>query len=129
MSTVAKLIYKTHNSCLPTKLPVNYYGLPDGKVYVIYSRFYEVNFERTSLEFVFALHKEFSYDYECQNLFLNDNSEELSPIYNEMVDKPEPELKILKVYRSMDSYKQALERLNKIARNMGKKSKIDSSWN
>jgi len=53
---------------LPSKTPVQFYGLPDGKVYLIYTRFYEVKYDRTYLEYVFAEHKEFSYDYENDRL-------------------------------------------------------------
>jgi len=63
MENYAKLIHKSNITYLPTNLPVQFYGLPDGKVYVIFARFYEIKFQRSDLEYVLAEHQEFSYDY------------------------------------------------------------------
>lgn len=103
---------------LPTLLPVQFYGLPDGKVYIIYGRFYEIEFDRTYMEFVFAEHKEFSYDYENEKLIPNDSAKRKGPVYNEMVDKPDPKIKILNIYRNVETYAEACAELNKKALKM-----------
>lgn len=118
MESNARVIYKTYNSYLPTKLPVSFYGLPNGKVYVIYSRFYEKNIEETRLEFVFAQHEEFYYDYEGRQLILLENNNKLFPVVAEMIDKPEPKIKIKKVSRNLKTYSEALSVLNAIAAKM-----------
>lgn len=118
----ARLLHKASMSYLQTSLPVNFYGLPDGKVYLLYSRFYSIRFEKPGLEFVFAKHQEFSYDYKYNQLYLISSKKKL-PVLNETVDKPEPKIKILKVYRSFNSYGEALEHLNTIAATMIKKKK------
>lgn len=118
MNRQAKIIYKTFRSHLPTNLPVNYYGFPNGKVYVVYSRFYEKKFDKQSLEFVFAHHEEFFYDYEGGNLILLENNEKLFPVMAEMIDKPDPKIRIRKVSRNLHSYSEAQIILNKMAENM-----------
>lgn len=104
MEPVARLIYKTNMSYLPTSLPVSFYGAPDGKVYIIYSRFYEINYGRSGREFVLAVQQEFFYDYETGKLYLVPGAKKEYPIFPEMVDKPHPLIKILKVYRKFKSY-------------------------
>ena len=115
METKARLIHKTNMSYLPTSLPVNFYGLPDGNIYLVYSRFYEVDFNRSGQEFVFAVHEEFSYDFDSDKLYLQSGNEKLFPVFPEMVDKPEPKIKIFKVYRNFKSYSEAQKHLNSIA--------------
>jgi hypothetical protein len=51
MECFAKLIYKSHMTYIPTNLPVQFYGLPDGKVYLIYARFYDIKFGKSGLVF------------------------------------------------------------------------------
>lgn len=112
MKTFAKLIHRANMSYLPTKTPVQYYGLPDGKVYVIYGRFYEIQYDRTYLEYIFAEHKDFEYDYENEKLIAKDSIKRRTPIYNEMVDKPDSQIKIIQIDRSLNSFAEAFARLN-----------------
>ena len=123
MEKIAKLIHKTNITYLPTNLPVQYFGLPDGKVYVVFARFYEVKFQRSDLEFVIAVHQEFSYDYENAKLIPHRLENEKSPVYNEMVDKPNAKITIQKVYRELNSFAEAEKLLNKKAMNLFKKQK------
>ena len=118
MQSFIKLIYRSNMTYLPTLLPVQFYGLPDGKVYVIYGRFYEIEFDRTYMEFVFAEHKEFTYDYENGKLIPGDSGRRKGPVYNEMVDKPDPKIKILNIYRNISTYAEACTELNKKAQKM-----------
>ena len=116
MESKARLIHRTYLTYLPTTLPVNFYGLPDGKVYIIYSRFYEINFNNSGLEFVFAVHEEFLFDYKNEKLLTVTPLGQ--PINAVLVDKPEPKIKILKVYRNVNTYSQAQKLLNEIAHKM-----------
>lgn len=118
MKSYIKLIYRSNMTYLPSILPVQFYGLPDGKVYVIYGRFYEIEFDRTYMEFVFAEHKEFSYDYENEKLIPHDSAKRKAPVYNELVDKPDPKIKILNIYRNIGSYAEACKELDKKAQKM-----------
>ncbi|SHF20190.1 hypothetical protein SAMN05444274_10425 [Mariniphaga anaerophila] len=118
METFVKLIHQANMTFLPTKLPVQFYGLPDGKVYLIFSRFYGVKYNRTDVEYVLAEHKEFSFDYEKNRLIPLNSSRKNTPVYNEMVDKPDPKIKILKIYRNFTSLGQASILLNEKAKKM-----------
>jgi hypothetical protein len=116
MEIFAKLIHKSFVSYLPTKFPVQFYGLPDGKVYIIYARFYEIKFQRSGLEFILAEHQEFSYLYEEEKLVSTGNQDTKKPVYSELVDKPNPKIKILKVNREFNSFADAFAQLNKKAK-------------
>jgi hypothetical protein len=118
MKSFAKLIYRANITYFPSKLPVQFYGLPDGKVYVIFARFYEIQYDRTYLEYVIAEHKEFSYDFDNEKLIPHSNSN--APVYNEIVDKPEPKVEIVKTYRNINSFAEAYDQLNKKARNIAR---------
>ena len=131
MKTYAKLIHKSSLTYLPTNLPVYFFGMPDGKVYLIYARFYQINYDNSSLEYVIATHKDFSYDYENERLFLGDITENNNHIYSELVDKPDPCFMILNVYRNINSYSEAASYLNNLAykilyENKSKKNKENS---
>lgn len=119
MRPTAKLIHKTDMTYLPTAFPAHYYGMPDGKVYLIFSRFYRVNYGEpgNGIEFVFAEHNEFFYDYQNEKI-LSKNSLNQAPVWEENVDKPYPKISIIKVDRNLNSYGEALVVLNHDAQQM-----------
>jgi hypothetical protein len=116
MEIFAKLIHKSFVTYLPTEFPVQFYGLPDGKVYIIYSRFFEIKYQRSGLEFILAEHLEFSYNYAEEKLISTGNQDNKKPVYSELVDKPNPKIKILKVNREFNSFAEAFVQLNKKAK-------------
>jgi hypothetical protein len=116
MENFAKLIHKTHITYLPTNFPAQFYGLPDGKVYILFSRLYEIKFQRSGIEFVTAEHLEFSYNYAEEKLILHGNMDSKKPVYQEQVDKQNPKFKILKVNREINSLAEAFVLLNKKAK-------------
>jgi hypothetical protein len=126
MNSFVKLIYRSNISYFPSKLPVQFYGLPDGKVYVVYARFYEIQFDRTYIEYVFAEHKEFTYDYENEKLIPHDGIVRKYPVYNEIVDKPEPKVEIVKTFRNINSFAEAYNHLNKKAQNILRNRNLDN---
>jgi hypothetical protein len=113
MKVKSRLIHQSRLSYLPTTMPVNFYGFSNGNVMIVYSRSYEKCFDRSELEYVFALHEEFCYDYENHKLKLKEDMKGSISFPIEMVDKPDPIIKILKVYRSINSYSQAQVELYK----------------
>lgn len=116
MSILAKLIHQSNMTYIPTKLPVKFFGLPDGKVYMVYARFCKRRPDKTDLEFVLAEHEEFSFDYPNGVLVPKSNSR--YPVYSEMVDKPNPIFHILQVSRDIKSYSEAVDFIHKKAREM-----------
>lgn len=113
MKSLAKLIHKTDVSYLRTAFPAHYYGMPNGKVYLVYSRFYGADFGESGLEFIFAEHKEFYYDYSNESVYTLTRKKSKTPIFEETVDKPNPKLDILQIKRDLNSYGEALVFLNK----------------
>ncbi len=118
MRPLAKLLHKTYASYLPTAFPAHYYGMPNGQIYLVFSRFYEIKFGGSGLEFVFAMHKEFSYDYENDKIIPTKNIKTHLPVFAESLDKPDEEISILKIRRGLNSYGEAFNVLNQEARNM-----------
>ena len=114
----AKLIHKTYASYLPTAFPVHYYGMPNGKIYIIYSRFYEIKFGGSGLEYVFAEHKEFNYDYVNELIIPVKKLKQNFPVFAESVDKPNQKITILRIRRGLNSYGEATNILNQEAREM-----------
>ena len=121
MEAKAKLIYKVQQSNLPTQLPAYFYGMPNGKVYLVYSRFYDVNFDKSALEFVLAVHKEFTFNFDSGTLFSIALDEVIPPSYYKLVDSIDPKIKIKKVYRNLHSYNEVFQKLNVKAEKMQKK--------
>ena len=116
MKLYSKFIHLSKITHLPTRLPAQFFGLPDNSVYVIFKRFYEVEYDRGDVEIVFARHKEFTFDYENEKLIFRDNNSQDLPVSYEVVDKPEPQIEILEVCRDCQSFSQAIEQLNQRAR-------------
>ena len=117
MKPIAKLIHKTNMSYLPTAFPAHFYGMPNGKVYLIFSRFYDIRFGDSGLEFVFAEHKEFFYDYDKEEIMPSVRIKKKSPIFAEYVDKPNPKIDVFEINRDIYSYSEALSFLNNIMQN------------
>jgi len=118
MEQVAKLIHKTDMTYLPTAFPAHFYGMPDGKIYIVFSRFYKVNKYETGLEFIFAEHKEFAYDYELEKIIPNNKRIRKMPIFSESVDKPNLKIDIIKIDRNLNSYGEAFIHINNTAQEM-----------
>jgi len=118
MKTKAILLYKSYMTYFQSALPVYFYGMPDGSIYIIYTRFYDINLNDTGLEFVFAELEDFRIDFETGQLFLGNYIKVSLTDFKEKMDQPEPRLKILKVHRNVESYADAQANMNKIASKM-----------
>jgi len=116
MENFAKLIHKSHITYLPTNFPAQFYGLPNGKVYILFARLYEIKYQRSGIEFVTAEHLEFSYNYAEEKLISHGSSDSKKPVYPEQVDKQNPKFKILRVNRDINSLAEAFVLLNKKAK-------------
>jgi len=112
MRPVAKLLHKTCTTYLPSASPAHFYGMPDGNIYVIFSRFYNLSFDRSGIEFLFAIHKEFSFDYENEKVLSMDRTSNPLPVFAETIDKPNPKIKIVETRRDLNSFGEALMYLN-----------------
>jgi hypothetical protein len=129
MQTIAKLIHRANASYLPIAFPALYYGMPNGRIYVIYSRFYEIKFGGSGLEFVFAVHKDFKYDYDKEIIIPGKKFKFSCPVFAEHVDKPDSKINIVKICRGLNSYGEAINLLNEKAREIYGLSKNASNVN
>lgn len=120
MKSLVKLIYKTYATYLPTVFPAHYYGMPNGKIYLVFSRFYKLGFGVVGIEFIFAIHEDFLYDYKNEIILPSDNLHNNTPVFEENVDKPNSNFRILKTKRNLNSYGEALEIINREAEKMNK---------
>ena len=119
METFAKLIHRTNVSYLPTLFPVHYYGMPNGKIFVVFSRYYEIKFGGSGLEFIFALHKDYSFDYENDRIIqYQKKNRDNKMIFPELLDHPDMNIVIVKIAREINSYGQAVSVLHKMAEEM-----------
>lgn len=112
MRTLAKLIHKTCATYLPTTFPAHYYGMPSGRIYLVFSRMNRIPSGRSFPEFVFAVHDEFRYDYENEKIRPVNQLHENKWLYSESVDKPNPRIRILKIKQNLKSYAEAITFLN-----------------
>jgi hypothetical protein len=124
MKTKAMLLYKSYMTYFPTSLPVYFYGLPDNKIYSVYTRFYEINFNNSGLEFVFAEQEDFAINYETGQIITREYLKIDLSDFKEIVDRPDPRLKILKVLRNLNTYSDAQVILNQLAAAMGNVIKL-----
>ena len=126
METFAKLIHRTNVSYLPTLFPVHYYGMPNGKIFVVFSRYYEIKFGGSGLEFIFALHKDYAFDYENECIVhWQKKGRDSKIIFPELLDDPEMKIVIVKISRGINSYGQALNVLHKMAEEMKHPSHLE----
>ena len=116
METIyAMLIHKTNVHFLPTNLPAHFFGMPNGKVMIVYARFYDIKFGETGVEYVIAEHKEFRFNYfEKKLISLSTSSQEV--LDYEAVDKPDPVFVIKDVYRNINSFSKVYCVLNEKAK-------------
>jgi len=120
MRRFAKLIHQTQISYLPKVFSAQYFGMPNGKIYLVYPRFYEGGYGKSGMEFVFAVHQEFSYDYEKDTILATNNKRNNLPVFAESIDKPDPKIHIVKVRKNLNSFGEAQILLNQTAQKMKK---------
>ncbi len=118
MKPIAKLIYKTCTSYLPTAFPAHFYGMPNSDIYLVYSQFYDVRFGESGLEFVIAVHKEFTYDYLNNRVLSVSKKNGKTTIFPESIDKPFPEFQVIETSREIKSYGEAFFFIEQMAEKM-----------
>lgn len=118
MEQKARLIYKSYMTYFHTFLPVYFYGMPNGKVYCFYARFIDNKTNRAGLEFIFARHDDFSYDYDSDRITTFGNQKITRKAFIDWVDKPDQRITELKVCENLSSYAEAHSFINQKAQMM-----------
>jgi ABC-type sulfate transport system substrate-binding protein len=93
-------------------MPVYFYGMPNGKIQVMYAKFCDTQANKAGLEFVFADHEDFVYDYESDKIYAQKVIEISKMNFMQMVDQPDQRIKVFSVNDSFNSYAEAQHFLN-----------------
>jgi hypothetical protein len=97
MKSRATVIYKSYMTYFHTFLPVYFYGMPDGKIYVVYAFFTKTENNQEGLEFVFAIHEDFRYNHKYDKIFTLDWTELSKADFMKKVDEPDQRIEIIEV--------------------------------
>ncbi|MEZ5105684.1 MAG: hypothetical protein R2757_14390 [Draconibacterium sp.] len=112
MNFNARLIYKSYSTCFHTFLPVYFYGMPNGRVYVLVAGKRIVNVENTVIEWTLARHCDFHYDYETDVIYDMQNREINVEEFFEFADKLEQNVNVIQTYGDFKSYNEAGQYFN-----------------
>jgi hypothetical protein len=108
MKIKSKLIYQSVNTCFQTFLPVFFYGLPIGKMLVIFARFKTENPLDTQQEWVVAQHLDYSFNYPEDKIYTHGNQEISLEEFIELADNLEQRIRPLKIYGNFYSNNEAM---------------------
>lgn len=108
----ARLVYKSNNTCFRTFLPVYFYGMPSGKMVVLFTREKENLQLNKSVEWIVAEHLDFKFDYELDAIVDARNREMEFEEFMEYTDKLEQHVKHLRSFGNFSTYTDAQQYLN-----------------
>lgn len=108
----ARLVYKSNNTCFHTFLPVYFYGLPSGKMVVLFTREKENLQLNKSVEWVLAEHLDFKFDYELDAIVDTQNRELDFEEFMEYTDKLEQHVKHLRTFGNFSTTTDAQQYFN-----------------
>lgn len=112
MKYKAHLIYKSVNTCFHTKLPVYFYGMPNGKMVVLFTQNNSDFPFNTTIKWVVAEHNDFSYKFESGQIITNDTQRVDIDEFMELADNLEQSIKTIATYGSFSSNSEALNYFN-----------------
>lgn len=108
----ARLVYKSNNTCFHTILPVYFYGMPSGKMIVLYSREKDDFQLKRPVEWVLAEHLDFKIDYDMDAIVDLQNREIKFDEFMEFTDKLEQHVKHLQTFGNFTTSTDAQQYLN-----------------
>lgn len=108
MKELSKLISKSNMTYLPTSLPVYFYGMPDNRIYLIYSGTFDLNLVR-DFEYVFGYFEDINYEYLTGKIYylnclLPNNSD-----FTDLINRPQIRYKIIGSCRNIESMRDAVK--------------------
>lgn len=113
MNSNARIIYKSYMTYFHTFFPVYFYGMPNGKIVAMYATYSDLSVSENDVEFVFAEHEDFVYDYANDKIFLNRHTEIDRADFKNLVDRPEQRTKIFYLTHDLKSYADAEQFLSR----------------
>lgn len=123
MKTKSKLIYRSENTCFQTLLPVYFYGMPDGKMLVLYTRFKSENPLDTTQEWIVAQHLDYSYNFESGRIYTMTGQEVNFEEFMDLADNLEQRIRPLEWFGSFYTNHEAQVYFNEYKDFMLNKSK------
>ena len=112
MKLKSKLIYKSVSTCFQTYLPVYFYGLSDGRMMVLFTRFKTDDPRDTIQEWVMALHYDFTYEFESGTILTNALEEIGIEEFMDLTDNCEQRVKTIKTFGEFMSNAEAQKYIN-----------------
>jgi hypothetical protein len=112
MKTKTRLIYKSLNTCFQTYLPVYFYGMNDGRMIVLHTRFKSNDPYDTTQEWVLAMHCDFSYDFESDTILTNALEKIGIEEFMDLADDLEQRVKTIKTFGDFSSNAEAQQHFN-----------------
>lgn len=123
MKTKSKLIYRSENTCFQTLLPVYFYGMPDGKMLVLYTRFKSENPLDTTQEWIVAQHLDYSYNFGSGRIYTMTGQEVNFEEFMDLADNLEQRIRPLEWFGSFYTNHEAQVYFNEYKDFMLNKSK------
>ncbi len=118
MKYTARLIYKSVNTCFHTNLPVYFYGMPNGKIVVLFASCKNDFPDDTSLKWTVAEHLDFSYDFATGTILTNGSREIEIDEFKELADNLEQRIKIAATYGNFLTNSDAMHFLSVTLQNL-----------
>lgn len=112
MAPKSRLIYKSVSTCFQTYLPVYFYGMSDGKMIVLFTRFKTDDPRDTVQEWVLAMHCDFSYDFESDIILTNALEEIGIEEFMDLTDNFDQRVKTIKAFGEFTSNAEAQKYIN-----------------
>jgi hypothetical protein len=94
-----------------------YYGMPDDNVYIIYNHPYKKPNGHIGIKFIIARLKEFAFDYKDETLFELCDYKRKQMLNYTVVDRCNQRIEVIKISRTVRTFKQAEASLNKLVAN------------
>jgi len=112
MNFKAQLVYKSVNTCFQTTLPVYFYGMPNGKMLVLFASCKNDFPDETALKWTLAEHLDFWYDVETDCVFTTGSREIGIEEFMELVDNLEQRIKTIATFGNFSTKTEAQQYLN-----------------
>lgn len=112
MKVNSKLIYQSDNTCFQTFLPVYFFGMPDGKMLVVFTRFKNDNPQDMMQEWIVAQHLDYQYNFSTDKIFTSENQEIDITEFMDLADNLEQRVRPLEWFGSFCTNNEAQNYFN-----------------
>jgi hypothetical protein len=118
MKYTARLVYKSVNTCFQTTLPVYFYGMPSGKMVVLFASCKNDFPDETALKWTLAEHMDFWYDFETGTILTTGSRVIEIDEFMELADNLEQRIITKATYGNFSNKTEAMHFLNVTLHNL-----------